>query len=91
MKTYTLHTDGGHGWIAVKLSELDELGRQIAELSNEIHENSERGLAREARFADAADLLLDTQSRLVSQLETVLARVSAIKQQNPGPKPRAIA
>ncbi len=26
MKTYTLHTDGGHGWIAVKLSELDELG-----------------------------------------------------------------
>lgn len=72
--------------------DLDELGQQLTSLSQEIQSNTLRASDREAHYATAADALFDTQQKLVSQLEVLLAQVQSLKaQETQAPKPRAIA
>jgi len=72
--------------------DVEDLGRQLTSLSQEMKGNSQRATEREAHFASAADQLLDTQDKLVSQLEAVLDQVQTLKDSDsPNQKPRAIA
>ena len=72
--------------------EIEELGRHLSELAQEVKGNTERAAQREATYAEAADTLLDTQDKLVSQLEVLLDQVQAMKSnETPVQKPRAIA
>ena len=72
--------------------DLEELAGQLASLSSEIQGSSARAAERESQYASAADLLMETQQKLVSQLEVLLDQVHGIKSQEPSaPKPRAIA
>lgn len=72
--------------------EIEELGRQLSSLSQEMKGNSDRAVERETTYADAADTLLNTQEKLVSQLEVLLDQVQTLKESDsPVQKPRAIA
>lgn len=72
--------------------DLEELAAQLANLSSEIQGSSARATERESQFTSAADLLLETQHKLASQLETLLDHVQELKSQEPpAQKPRAIA
>jgi hypothetical protein len=73
------------------LQELEQLGRQLTELSQELQSSSERSTARESHYAEATELLMQTQDKLASQLETLVAQVAIIPQQSAASKPRAIA
>lgn len=73
---------------------LEQLANQMAGLSQELHRSSHRASEREATYAGAANLLLEAQQQLVTQLETLLEQVQTLQQQQPtGPKlhTRAIA
>jgi hypothetical protein len=73
-------------------NDIEDLGRQLTSLSQEMKGNSQRASEREAHFTSAADQLLDTQDKLVSQLEAVLDQVQTLKVgESPNQKPRAIA
>jgi hypothetical protein len=82
-----------HGADADFMNGLEHLANQMAGLSQELHSNSRRATEREATYADAANLLLEAQQKLVSQLETLLEQVQTLQQQQSGPKlhTRAIA
>ena len=71
--------------------DLEQLGRQLTALSHELKHSSERATEREAHYAAAADVLLDAQYKLVSQLEGLLGQVSVLSGQQQANKPRAIA
>jgi len=72
--------------------DLEELAGQLASLSSEIQGSSARAAERESQYASAADLLMETQQKLVSHLEVLLDQVHGIKSQEPSAaKPRAIA
>ncbi|HLJ10252.1 MAG TPA: FHA domain-containing protein [Planctomycetaceae bacterium] len=74
------------------VDELENLNRQLTELSQEIQGNSQRASAREAVYASATDGLLENQEKLVSQLEVLMDQVQTLKASEPPvPKPRAIA
>jgi hypothetical protein len=76
----------------VAQQELEALGRQLTTLSQEIKGNSQRAAQREAHYASATDVLLETQDKLVTQLEVLIDRVQTLSaQESPLPKPRAIA
>lgn len=72
-------------------ADLVDLGRQIASLSQEIRSTTERASQREAVMAAAAEDLLETQEKLVSQLEAVVDQVQTLKSESHQPAPRAIA
>ncbi len=59
--------------------DLEKLGEQLTSLSQELKGSSERATRREAQFASATDELLDTQHKLVTQLEVVLDQVQTLK------------
>ncbi|MGE5193356.1 MAG: FHA domain-containing protein [Deltaproteobacteria bacterium] len=72
--------------------EIEELGRQLSTLAHELMGSTQRAAEREATYAEAADTLLDTQDKLVSQLEVLLDQVQTLKaSEAPTSKPRAIA
>ncbi len=72
--------------------DLEELGKQLASLSQEMKGNSLRAVERDAHYTTAADVLLDTQQKLVSQLELLLDQVQVLKShESTQQKPRAIA
>ena len=72
--------------------DLEELGKQLTTLSQEMKGNTLRAVEREAHYATATDVLLDTQHKLVSQLEVLLDQVHTLKSNDPTlQKPRAIA
>jgi hypothetical protein len=72
--------------------DVEELGKQLATISREMLGSSQRATEREAIYASAADQLLDTQQKLVSQLEAVVDQVQTLKaNEAPIQKPRAIA
>ncbi|MBI3864281.1 MAG: hypothetical protein HY290_20550 [Planctomycetia bacterium] len=72
--------------------DLEKLGEQLSNLSQELKGTTERASRRDAEIASATDDLLDTQHKLVSQLETVLDQVQTLKASDaPVQKPRAIA
>ena len=72
--------------------DIEELGEQLTTLSRELLGSSQRATEREAIYASAADQLLDTQQKLVSQLEAVVDQVQTLKSNDsPMQKPRAIA
>lgn len=73
------------------LQELEQLGRQLTELSQELQSSSQRSTVRETHYAEATELLMQTQDKLASQLETLVSQVSGIQQQAAPSKPRAIA
>jgi hypothetical protein len=73
------------------LEEIEQLGRQLTELSQELQSSSQRSNAREMSYAEATELLMQTQEKLASQLETLVSQVSIIQQQPAASKPRAIA
>lgn len=70
--------------------ELEQLGRQLTALSQELQSTSQRATQRETNYAAATDILMETQHKLVSQLEALVSQVAAMQQQ-PATKPRAIA
>jgi hypothetical protein len=72
--------------------ELEELGQHLSTLSDQMKGNSKRASEREAQYVAAADVLLETQQKLVSQLEVLVDQVESLKtQETPVTKPRAIA
>ena len=72
--------------------EIEELGRQLSSLSHDMKGSTLRAVERESTYAEAADTLLDTQEKLVSQLEVLLDQVQTLKENDaPVQKPRAIA
>lgn len=73
--------------------ELEQLGRQLTALSQEMQSTSHRASERETHYAAATDILMETQQKLVSQLEALVSQVSAMQQQQQpaAAKPRAIA
>ncbi len=72
--------------------EIEELGRHLSALAQEIKGTTQRAAEREATYAEAADTLLDTQDKLVSQMEILLDQVQTLKaNEPPASKPRAIA
>jgi hypothetical protein len=72
--------------------DIEELGKQLSSISKAILGSSQRATEREALYAQAADQLLDTQHKLVSQLEAVVDQVQTLKENEaPIQKPRAIA
>jgi hypothetical protein len=72
--------------------EIDALGRQLTTLSQQLKGNSERAAEREAHYVTATDVLLETQDKLVTQLEVLIDRVQVLaSNESPLPKPRAIA
>jgi hypothetical protein len=72
--------------------DIEELGIQLSSISKAILGSSQRATEREALYAQAADQLLDTQHKLVSQLEAVVDQVQTLKENEaPLQKPRAIA
>jgi hypothetical protein len=73
-------------------ADLDKLGEHLTNLSQELKGTSERATRREAELASVTDDLLDTQNKLVTQLEAVIDQVQTLKS-NEAPKvqPRAIA
>jgi hypothetical protein len=75
----------------VVAQEIEELGQQLSSIAAEIQGNSRRAVARESTYAEAADTLLDTQQKLVSQLEVLLDQVQVLKASESPTKPRAIA
>lgn len=87
----TRQSQSGEGDSAFQ-RELEDLAAQLASLSGEIQGSTARATAREAQYTSAADLLMETQQKLVAQLEVLLDQVQGIKAQEPSaPKPRAIA
>jgi hypothetical protein len=73
-------------------SDLEKLGEQLTSLSQELKGSSERATRREVELASATDELLDTQQKIVSQLEVVIDQVQTLKaSEAPVQKPRAIA
>lgn len=79
---------GGDG---VFLRELEQLGKQLTELSHEVQTSSQRSSVREQQYAEATELLMQTQDKLASQLETLVSHVSGMQEQPAPSKPRAIA
>lgn len=75
------------------LRELELLGRQLTTLSQELKHSSQRANQRESSYASTATVLLETQQKLVSQLEVLLSQVQTLQEQQRAPvfKPRAIA
>jgi hypothetical protein len=73
------------------LRELEQLGMQLTSLSQELRTGSERATARESNYAEATDLLMETQHKLASQLETLLSQVVTMQQKSETPRTRAIA
>jgi hypothetical protein len=72
--------------------EIEELGKHLSTLSQEIKGNTQRAVAREATYVEATDTLLETQDKLVSQIEVLLDQVQTLKSnETPIQKPRAIA
>jgi hypothetical protein len=72
--------------------DIEALGRHLSELAHEIKGTTQRAAERETTYAEAADTLLDTQDRLVSQIEVLLDEVQTLKSsETPASKPRAIA
>jgi hypothetical protein len=72
--------------------DLEELGKQLTTLSQDLNGSSLRAAEREAMYATATDVLLDTQHKLVSQLEVLLEQVHALKSNELAAQtPRAIA
>ena len=72
--------------------DMEELGKQISNLSQELLSSAQRATERETIYAQAADELLDTQHKLASQLETVVDQVQSLKaNEAPIQRPRAIA
>ena len=72
--------------------DIEELGKQLTSITQELRGNSLRATEREAIYAQTADQLLDTQQKLVSQLEAVVDQVQTLKAHElPLQKPRAIA
>ena len=77
---------------ATSQKDIEELGKQLTTISQAILGNSQRATEREAIYASTADQLLDTQQKLVSQLEAVVDQVQSLKaNEAPIQKPRAIA
>jgi hypothetical protein len=72
------------------LDGFDELGRQLTELSQELQTSAARSTLRESHYAEATELLMQTQDKLATQLETLASQVAA-NQQPSSSKPRAIA
>jgi len=74
-------------------SELEQLGKQLATLSLELKQNAQRASDREAEFATATDVLMETQQKLISRFETLMSYVEQLQQQKQSPTPmnRAIA
>jgi hypothetical protein len=73
-------------------ADLDKLGEHLTNLSQELKGTSERATRREAELASATDDLLDTQNKLVTQLEAVIDQVQTLKSnETPKHQPRAIA
>jgi hypothetical protein len=73
-------------------NELNALGRQLTTLSQQMKGNSERAAEREAHYVTATDVLLETQDKLVTQLEVLIDRVQVLaSHESPVQKPRAIA
>src|SRR5436190_8056786 len=72
--------------------DIEALGKQLSTISQAMLGSSQRATEREAIYAQAADQLLDTQQKLVSQLEAVVDHVQTLKEnETPIQKPRAIA
>src|SRR5262245_59684997 len=72
--------------------EIEELGNQLSTLSHELKGNTERAVERETTYVEATDTLLDTQQKLVSQLEVLVDQVQSLKSnESQATKPRAIA
>ncbi len=73
-------------------NDIEEIGKQLSSISKAILGSSQRATEREALYAQAADQLLDTQQKIVSQLEAVVEQVQTLKENEaPIQKPRAIA
>jgi hypothetical protein len=73
-------------------NDVEELGRQLSSLSQQVQGSAQRASEREAHYVAAADQLLDTQDKLVSQLEAVIDQVQVLKAgDSQNHKPRAIA
>lgn len=74
-------------------NELEQLGKQLATLSQELKHNAQRASAREAEFATATDVLMETQQKLISRFEMLMSHVEQLQQQKQAPSPmnRAIA
>lgn len=73
-------------------NDLEKLGEQLSSLSQELKGSSERATRREVQLASATDELLDTQQKIVSQLEVVIDQVQTLRaSEAPVQKPRAIA
>lgn len=74
------------------LDEVEELGRGLTSLSQELRDGAQKFFDRESRHAAATEAVMETQERLASQLETLLAEVAAMQEQQPAAsRPRAIA
>ncbi|MSR58578.1 MAG: hypothetical protein EXS05_13145 [Planctomycetaceae bacterium] len=73
-------------------NELEQLGRQLEVLSQELREGSRRSHDRDSSYAAMSDTLLDTQHKLVQQLEGLLSQVENLHQGQPATqRSRAIA
>lgn len=75
------------------INELAEIGQALQLLSQEIQTRSQRSTERELTLAQTISQLLETQQRLVTQLEQVTRQVHALQGRAAAssPKPRAIA
>jgi hypothetical protein len=72
--------------------EIEELGKHLSTLSQELKGTTQRAAAREATYVEATDTLLETQDKLVSHIEVLLDQVQTLKSNEaPVQKPRAIA
>lgn len=73
------------------LAELEQLERKLTALTGEIQTITRRSGERDSQHSAAADLLIETQHKLASQLETLVSQVASMQQASGSPKPRAIA
>jgi hypothetical protein len=71
--------------------ELLQLGEQLALLSQQLTQSSQRASVREAEYASATDVLMETQQKLLNRFETLLTHVQRLQEQKPAPISRAIA
>lgn len=75
------------------LNDLEEMGRSLSLFSKELARRAQHSSERETGYASAVTLLLETQQKLVSQVEQLLVQVSELRSShgNPEIRPRAIA
>ena len=72
--------------------EVEQIGRQLSRLSEQLRNTSERSAARDAELTQAAVEMLDTQEKLVEQLKAVVDQVELLQAGGSTfKKPRAIA